>query len=165
MRASLSTGHPADGDRAEFRRIVLAARFRGSQKQPENLRIGFGGPASRKVQQQKNQQASEQASKEVESACAHAHGAEKKLPLRAQNGERARERSVYEVDSSSIHALSPSRRRQLAGEKPGEEVDRGDGHADAEEHTSEHTFRAAFPEGEGQAGNDDGHKRKAASNG
>src|SRR5205823_2464799 len=49
--------------------------------------------------------------------------------------------------------------------EPGEEVDSGDGHADAEKHACEHSLRAAFSEGEREAGYHDGHQGKAAGDG
>src|SRR5271156_2657706 len=52
-----------------------------------------------------------------------------------------------------------------AGEKPGQKIHRCDSHANAEEHAGENAFRAAFAEGEGEAGHDDGHEREAASDG
>src|SRR5260370_10796847 len=39
-----------------------------------------------------------------------------------------------------------------SGKKPGHKVDGGDGHANPEENTCEHSFRASFSEGKGQAG-------------
>src|ERR1700719_573594 len=46
-----------------------------------------------------------------------------------------------------------------AGEKPGQKIHRCDSHSNAEEHAGEDAFRATFPEGEGEAGHDDGHER------
>src|SRR6266853_5701408 len=53
----------------------------------------------------------------------------------------------------------------VARKKPRQEIHRRDGHADAEEHAGKYTLRAAFTEGEGEAGHDNGNERKAASDG
>src|SRR6266853_3384347 len=53
----------------------------------------------------------------------------------------------------------------VARKKPRQEIHRRDSHSDAEEHTGKHTLRAAFTEGEGEAGHDNGNERKAASDG
>src|ERR1700739_4183723 len=59
----------------------------------------------------------------------------------------------------------PGKPRVLSGKEPCEEVDRGDGHADTEEHAGEDTLRTAFPKSEGQPRDDDGDERKPARNG
>ena len=56
-------------------------------------------------------------------------------------------------------------RDSVARKKPREEIHCGDGHSDPEEHAGKYTFRAAFTEGEGQTGDDNGNERKAASDG
>src|SRR6266853_227694 len=56
-------------------------------------------------------------------------------------------------------------RDSVAGKKPRQEIHRRDSHSDAEEHTGKHPLRAAFTEGEGEAGHDNGNERKAASDG
>src|SRR5260370_16155878 len=56
-------------------------------------------------------------------------------------------------------------RDSVAGKEPRQEIHRRDSHSDAEEHTGKHTLRAAFTEGEGEAGHDNGNKREAASDG
>src|ERR1035437_7174337 len=56
-------------------------------------------------------------------------------------------------------------RDSVAGKEPRQEIHRRDSHSDAEEHTGKHTLRAAFTEGEGEAGHDNGNERKAASDG
>src|SRR5713226_6554144 len=53
----------------------------------------------------------------------------------------------------------------VAGKKPRQEIHRRDSHSDTEEHTGKHTLRAAFTEGEGEAGHDNGNEREAASDG
>src|ERR1700687_2001773 len=74
---------------------------------------------------------------------------------------------MHSIDSSCFRhvLLLWDVRDSVAGEKPPPEIHCGDGHADAEEHTGKHTLRAAFTEGEGEAGHDNGNKREAASNG
>jgi len=71
------------------------------------------------------------------------------------------------VDSSCFrHVLLLWDARDLvAGKKPRQEIHRRDSHSDAEEHTGKHTLRAAFTEGEGEAGHDNGNEREAASDG
>src|SRR5208282_5810606 len=49
----------------------------------------------------------------------------------------------------------------VSRKKPGHEVNSGDGHANPEENTCEHSLRAAFAEGEGQAGHHDCDQREA----
>src|SRR5579872_5563146 len=56
-------------------------------------------------------------------------------------------------------------RLSVAGKKPRQEIHRRDSHADAEQHTCQHALRAAFTEGEGEAGHDNGNEREAASDG
>src|SRR6266853_5795816 len=74
---------------------------------------------------------------------------------------------MHPVDSSCFsHVLLLwDVRDSVAGKKPRQEVHCGDGHADAEEHAGKCTLRAAFTEGEGEAGHDNGNERKAASDG
>src|SRR5437016_3650598 len=56
--------------------------------------------------------------------------------------------------------------RPVASRKePSHEVDGGDGHTNPEEDTCEHSLRAAFSEGEGQAGYHNCNKGKTASDG
>src|SRR5262245_46819930 len=55
---------------------------------------------------------------------------------------------------------SPSGREQ-----PGQEVDRGDGHADAEQHTGKNALRSALAEGESQTRDDDGDEGQTAGDG
>src|SRR5580700_10388359 len=45
----------------------------------------------------------------------------------------------------------------VARKKPRQEIHCGDGHANAEEHAGKHTLRAAFTEGEREAGHDNGN--------
>src|ERR1039458_4911369 len=74
---------------------------------------------------------------------------------------------MHSVDSSCFRhvLLLWEVRDSVAGEKPRQEIHRRDSHADAEEHTGKHTLRAAFTEGEGEAGHDNGNEREAASDG
>lgn len=53
----------------------------------------------------------------------------------------------------------------VAGKEPGQEVDCGDRHANAEKNSREHALRAAFTERKREAGDDDGHKRESAGDG
>src|SRR5712664_2051188 len=48
--------------------------------------------------------------------------------------------------------------------EPSQEIDGGDGHADAKEHSSENAFRTTFTERESQAGDDNCDKRQPARN-
>src|SRR5580704_874616 len=74
---------------------------------------------------------------------------------------------MHPVDSSGFrHVLfSWELCDSVAWKKPREKIHRRDGHADAEEHAGKYTFRAAFPEREGESGHDDGNEREAASDG
>src|SRR5260370_28414463 len=74
---------------------------------------------------------------------------------------------MHSVDSSCFRhvLLLWDVRDPVAGKKPRQEIHCADGHTDAEEHTSKHTLPAAFTEGEGDAGHDNGNERKAASDG
>ena len=74
---------------------------------------------------------------------------------------------MHSVDSSCFRHVLLLRdvRDSVAGKKPRQEIHRGDGHADAEEHAGKHALRAAFAESEGEAGHDDGNEREAASDG
>ncbi len=56
-------------------------------------------------------------------------------------------------------------RDSIARKKPRQKIHCGDGHSDTEKHTGKHTFRAAFTEGEGKAGHDNGYEGEAASDG
>src|SRR5262249_5858364 len=88
-------------------------------------------------------------------------------PLR-ESSEAAK--STYKLDSLAcrLPCRAPIKWfcRPLASRKePGHEVDGGDGHADPEKNTCEYPLRAAFAEGEGQAGHHDCDQRKATSDG
>src|ERR1039457_7460309 len=74
---------------------------------------------------------------------------------------------MHSVDSSCFRhvLLLWDVRDSVAGKKPRQEIHCGDGHTDAEEHAGKYTLRAAFTEGEGEAGHDNGNERKAASDG
>src|SRR5258708_26501908 len=74
---------------------------------------------------------------------------------------------MHSVDSSCFRhvLLLWDVRDSVAGKKPRQEIHRRDSHSDAEEHTGKHTLRAAFAEGEGEAGDDNGNEREAASDG
>src|ERR1700730_3462404 len=58
-----------------------------------------------------------------------------------------------------------SRSRRASRKQPREKVDGGDGHANAEQDAREHAFRAAVPEGEGEAGYDNRDDRQPARDG
>src|SRR5205807_3383345 len=94
---------------------------------------------------------------------ADAHGEEKELSFRAENRQRPRDRSIDRIHTlAACHAPLPREYLKTAPhsrKEPGEEVDSGDGHADAEKHACEHSLRAAFSEGEREAGYHDGHQR------
>src|ERR1700691_3286611 len=74
---------------------------------------------------------------------------------------------MHSVDSSCFRHVLLLRdvRDSVPWKKPRQEINCGDGHSDAEEHTGKHTLRAAFTEGECEAGHDNGNERKAASDG
>jgi hypothetical protein len=71
---------------------------------------------------------------------------------------------MHSVDSSCFCHVLPLRdvRDSVARKKPRQEIHCGDGHANAEEHAGKYTLRAAFTEGEGEAGHDNGNQREAA---
>src|SRR5260370_20313165 len=72
---------------------------------------------------------------------------------------------MHSVDSSCFRHLLLlwDVRDSVAGKEPRQEIHRRDSHSDTEEHTGKHTLRAAFPEGEGEAGHDNGNERETAS--
>jgi hypothetical protein len=74
---------------------------------------------------------------------------------------------MHSVDSSCFRHVLLLRDvpDSVARKKPRQEIHCGDGHADAEEHAGKYTLRAAFTEGEGEAGHDNGNERKTASDG
>src|SRR6267378_3028846 len=75
---------------------------------------------------------------------------------------------MHDVDPLRIrHERSPNARfRSLCSRKePSHEVDGGDGHANAEENSGEDAFRAAFAEGEGEAGDDNRDEGEPARDG
>src|SRR6267143_2735146 len=79
-------------------------------------------------------------------------------------------KSTYKLGSLACRLPCPAPVRwiclPLASRKePCHEVDGGDGHANPEENTSEHSLRAAFAEGEGKAGDHDCYQREATRNG
>src|SRR3984893_19423850 len=91
--------HPADGNRRELRRIVLDAEAGGSEKQPQDLRVGPGGPAGHKIEQEKHQEATQKTREKIERAGADARGENEQLSLGPLNRERARERAMDEMDA------------------------------------------------------------------
>ena len=103
------------------------------------MRIGAGGPQGHGIEQQKNQQPSEKASEEIEGAGPDAHGKKEELPLCPENREGPRERAMNHIDAARVHGC-PSKGAALGRKEPGEEVDGGDGHTDAEKHASENTL-------------------------
>jgi hypothetical protein len=76
---------PSDSDRSEFHRVVLRTKSCSGEQKAQNLRIGLGGPAGQKVEQQKYQQPAEQTVEKVEGGRAQAHGEEEKLSLGPEN--------------------------------------------------------------------------------
>ena len=74
---------------------------------------------------------------------------------------------MHSIDSSCFRHVLLLRdvRDSVAGKKPRQEIHRRDSHSDTEEHTGKDTLRAAFTEGEGEAGHDNGNEREAASDG
>src|ERR1700739_3654810 len=57
------------------------------------------------------------------------------------------------------YVMASSLCRRASGKQPGEKIDGGDGHTDAEENASEDTFRAAFSKSEREPGHDDRDER------
>src|SRR5271155_4663413 len=53
-------------------------------------------------------------------------------------------------------------RESVAGKKPREKIDGGDGHANTEEHAGKYAFGAPFTKSERKTSHDDGYERKAA---
>ncbi len=74
---------------------------------------------------------------------------------------------MHSVDSSSFgHALLRSDAVvSIAGKKPREEIDGGDGHANTEKHAGKHTLRATFTKSERKTSHDNGYEREAARDG
>src|ERR1700683_2615727 len=103
---------PPNGNRCELQRVVLGADFCRSEKEAEDLRIGFGGPASQKVQKKEDQDAAEQAVEEVEGGSAQTHGKEEQLSFGPKNCEGPGKRSVHSVHSANVsHVFLRSRAR------------------------------------------------------
>src|SRR5580704_18743514 len=67
--------------------------------------------------------------------------------------------------ASAMLASFRDARSSGAGKEPSEEIHGRDSHADTEEDAGEHTFRAAFTKGKGQARNNNGNEGESASNG
>src|SRR5579871_4325491 len=72
---------------------------------------------------------------------------------------------MHWIDSSCVRHDVCLRYHHVSRKKPGHEIDGGDGHAHAKKDAGEDTFRTAFPEGEGQAGDDDGDEGETARDG
>src|SRR5580698_5738116 len=151
----------ADSNGTELRRVVLRAQSRRGKQKTKNLGVGLRRPASQEVEQKKHQQAAEQTVEKVKRAGAQAQGEEEKSPLSPQDRQGPRERPMHSVDSSDGHrqVLLRKLRASVAGKQPREEIHRGDGHADAEQHASQQAFRAAFAKGKGKTGDDNGDER------
>jgi hypothetical protein len=67
------------------------------------LRISACSPQGHGIEQQKNQQASEQTSEQIEGGGAKAHGEKEELPLGPENGEGPREGAMNQVDAARVH--------------------------------------------------------------
>src|SRR5271156_2823447 len=93
---------PSDRDGAEFHRVVFRAQSGRRQQKSQNLRIGLGGPASQKIEQQKHQQATKQTVEQVEGGRAQAHRKEEELSLGPEDREWSGERPMHSVDSPSF---------------------------------------------------------------
>jgi hypothetical protein len=78
---------PAGNDRGEFHRVVLAPKCGGSQKEPQDLRVGLGGPACKEVEDDEDQQTAEQAIEQVERASPKAHSEKEEPSLGSEDGE------------------------------------------------------------------------------
>jgi hypothetical protein len=78
-------GIPSDCNWSEFHWVVLRPESCGCQQKSQNLRIGLGGPACQKVEQQKYQQPAEQTVEKVEGGRAQAHGEEEEFSLGAKD--------------------------------------------------------------------------------
>jgi len=78
---------PANDNRSEFHRVVLAAQGRRGQKKAQDLWIGLGGPPCEEVKHKKNQHTAKQAVEQVERARPEAHGEKEELSLGPENRE------------------------------------------------------------------------------
>src|SRR6202030_2565423 len=93
---------PSDSNGTEFHGVVTGAESCGGEEKPQDLRISLSSPASQEVEQQKHQEASEQACKQVEGGGAQAHGKEEELPLGPEDRQRTGERPVHSDESSCV---------------------------------------------------------------
>jgi hypothetical protein len=127
----------------------------------------LGGPAGQEIEQQEHQQSTEQTVEQVEGGGAQAHGEKEEFSLGPKDREGPGEGTVHSIDSSRFRhvLLLWNLRDSVPWEKPRKEIHRRDGHADTKEHAGEDALRAAFTEGECEAGYDDGNEREAASDG
>src|SRR5229473_1032426 len=99
---------PSDSNGAELHRVVLRAESSGRQQKSQNLRIGLGGPAGQKVEQQEHHQPAKQTIEQVERGRAKAHGEEEELSLGAEDRQWPGKRPMHSVNSSSFrHARLP----------------------------------------------------------
>jgi hypothetical protein len=151
---------PSDCYRGEFHGVVLSAHPLGRQQKPQYLRIRLSDPTGHEIQQQEHQQPTEQAVKQVEGGRTQAHGEEKELSLGPEDRQGPGKRAMHSVDSSSFgHAhLRSDAVVSIAGKKPREEIDGGDGHANTEKHAGKHTLRATFTKSERKTSHNNGHK-------
>src|SRR5215472_17056813 len=94
MRLRLSIANPANGNGAEFSWVVLIAELRGSQQEPEDLRVGRRRPACEEIEQQEHEDSAEQTAKQVESRRAQTHRKEEKPSFGTKNGEWSRQRPM-----------------------------------------------------------------------
>src|SRR5271156_3322097 len=93
---------PPNGNRCELHRIVLRADFCRSEKESQDLRVGFGGPASQKIQQKEDQDTTQQAVEEIEGGRAQTHGKEEQLSFGPKNCEGPGKRSVHSVHCANV---------------------------------------------------------------
>jgi hypothetical protein len=91
---------PSNLNRNELHGVVLRTDFGCREQEPQDLRIGCGGPTSHEVQQQKHQQAPEQTVEKIEGGGTQTHREEKEFSFGAKDRQGPRQRPLDLVDSS-----------------------------------------------------------------
>src|SRR5712692_9852095 len=107
MRLNLITmTDPPQEELLALRRVIPYPEFGGVQHDPQDLRIGDGGPAGKEVEHEKHDQTTHETAEEVEGGGSNDHREKKQPPLGAPNGERFVDRSVDRIESwVSRHGL------------------------------------------------------------
>src|ERR1700733_7728352 len=102
---------PPNGNRCELHRVVLRAHFGRGEEEAKDLRVGFGGPASQKIQEKEDQDTTQQAVEEIEGGRAQTHGKEEQLSFGPKDCEWPGKGSVHSVHSANVcHVFLRSRR-------------------------------------------------------